>query len=164
MVIYLARRTERPAPFLSVSARSISQFHCAQKWCGVRLIPEVSIFRLRGENRAGDPYLCFVLHRMGFLMRPRLHEGPVGSYPAFSTLPRTIFERRRVSRFRSFVAPKNGTERYIFCDTFRYLELSTQIPSLFARHAALWCSDFPLVQQRLRQRPPVTPSRIPRIS
>ena len=89
MVIYLARRTERPAPFLSVSARSISQFHCAQKWCGVRLIPEVSIFRLRGENRAGDPYLCFVLHHMGFLMRPRLHKGPVGSYPAFSTLPRS---------------------------------------------------------------------------
>jgi hypothetical protein len=106
VVIYLARTTERPAPFLSASARSISQFHCAQKWCGVRLIPEVSIFRLRGKNRAGDPYLCFVLHHMGFLMRPRLHKGPVGSYPAFSTLPRTIFERQRTVNFAVLLRPK----------------------------------------------------------
>jgi hypothetical protein len=113
----------------------------------VRLVPEVSIFRLRGKNRAGDPLLCFVLHRMGFLMRPRLHEGPVGSYPAFSTLPRTTLGPTRPLSFESLVQPQSGAGRYIFCDTFRYLELSPQIPSLFARHAALWCSDFPLAQQ-----------------
>jgi len=93
-------------------------------------------------------------------MRPRLHEGPVGSYPAFSTLPRTILARRG-SLLESSDSDQNGAGRYIFCDTFRHLELSPQIPSLFARHAALWCSDFPLAQQGLHQRPPVTALFIP---
>jgi len=61
---------------------------------------------LRRKNRAGDPFLCFVLHRMGFLMRPRLHEGPVGSYPAFSTLPRTTFRRQRALNFAVSLRPK----------------------------------------------------------
>jgi hypothetical protein len=157
-VIYLARMPERPAPLW----RRFATFGASAqpKWCGVRLIPEVSIFRLRGKNRAGDPILCFVLHRMGFLMRPRFHEGPVGSYPAFSTLPRTILARRG-SLLESSDSDQNGAGRYIFCDTFRHLELSPQIPSLFARHAALWCSDFPLAQQGLHQRPPVTALFIP---
>jgi hypothetical protein len=158
-VIYLARMPERPAPLWRRFGTFGASAH--PKWCGVRLVPEVSIFRLRGKNRAGDPLLCFVLHRMGFLMRPRLHEGPVGSYPAFSTLPRTILGPTRPLSFESLVQPQSGAGRYIFCDTFRHLELSPQIPSLFARHAALWCSDFPLAQQGLHQRPPVTTLLIP---
>ena len=39
-------------------------------------------------------------------MRPRLHESPVGSYPAFSTLLRTIFERQARSQFRVSLRPK----------------------------------------------------------
>jgi hypothetical protein len=30
------------------------------------------------------------LHHMGFFVRPRLREDPVGSYPAFSPLPGTL--------------------------------------------------------------------------
>src|SRR5262249_4127092 len=154
--------TERPAPLWRRFAH-FRRFGTAKVVQGATNTRDLN-FPLARKKSGRRPYLCFVLHRMGFLMRPRLHEGPVGSYPAFSTLPRTIFERRRVLDFAVSSRPKMCTERYIFCDTFRYLELSTQIPSLFARHAALWCSDFPLVQQRLRQRPPVTPSPIPRIS
>ena len=40
-------------------------------------------------KRAGNPSLCFVLHHMGFFVRSRLREDPVGSCPAFSPLPNT---------------------------------------------------------------------------
>jgi hypothetical protein len=41
-------------------------------------------------GKAGrQPSLCFVLHHMGFFVRLRLRECPVGSYPAFSPLPNT---------------------------------------------------------------------------
>jgi hypothetical protein len=41
---------------------------------------------LSQEKRTGDPTLCFVLHHMGFFVRLRLRERPVGSYPHLFTL------------------------------------------------------------------------------
>jgi hypothetical protein len=38
--------------------------------------------------------------------------------------------------------PKN--RRYLFCDTLRHRSFSTVTPACFTRHAAVWCSDFPL--------------------
>jgi hypothetical protein len=64
-------------------------------------------------KRAGNPSLCFVLHRMGFFVRLRLRERPVGPYPAFSPLPSAI-----------------GARRYIFCDTVRHPEFTFQVPPL----------------------------------
>src|ERR1700724_904449 len=46
-------------------------------------------FSLALEKRAGNSSLCFVLHHMGFFVRSRSREDPVGSYPAFSPLPNT---------------------------------------------------------------------------
>src|ERR1700724_3038971 len=70
-IIYLTRFPECPAPR-----------------CRVRLLPE-GFFPLSREKRAGNSSLCFVLHHMGFFVRLRLRENPVGSYPAFSPLPST---------------------------------------------------------------------------
>src|SRR4029077_18007280 len=71
-IIYLTRFPECPAPS-----------------CRVRLLPE-GFFPLSRKKRAGNSSLCFVLHHMGFFVRSRLREDPVGSYPAFSPLPSTI--------------------------------------------------------------------------
>src|ERR1041385_4329672 len=38
--------------------------------------------------------------------------------------------------------PKN--RRCLFCDTFRQRSLGRTPPACFTRHAAVWCSDFPL--------------------
>jgi hypothetical protein len=38
--------------------------------------------------------------------------------------------------------PKN--RRCLFCDTFRQPRLAPGPPACFTRHAAVWCSDFPL--------------------
>ena len=62
-------------------------------------------------KRAGNSSLCFVLHHMGFFVRLRLRERPVGSYPAFSPLPGA-----------------SGAGRYIFCDTVRHPEFTFQAP------------------------------------
>jgi hypothetical protein len=43
------------------------------------------------EREAGYLSPLFVLHRMGFFLRPGLRRNPVGSYPAFSPLPSTFF-------------------------------------------------------------------------
>ena len=123
-VIYLARFPERPAPLWRRRSAEASP-----KWCGVRLIPEVS-FSARAENRPGDPLLCFVLHRMGFLLQPRLREGSVGSYPAFSTLPRTALGPARQLSFESLVQPQSGAGRYIFCDTVRHPGLTFRAPPI----------------------------------
>ena len=40
--------------------------------------------------------------------------------------------------------PKN--RRCLFCDTFRHRNFSTATPACSPRHAAVWCSDFPLAQ------------------
>ena len=38
--------------------------------------------------------------------------------------------------------PKN--RRCFFCDTLRHRNFPTAMPACFTRHAAVWCSDFPL--------------------
>ena len=38
--------------------------------------------------------------------------------------------------------PKN--RRSLFCDTFRHPAFTSVVPAFFTRHAAVWCSDFPL--------------------
>jgi len=45
---------------------------------------------------------------------------------------------------------KNG--RYIFCDTLRQPRLAPGLPACFTRHAAVWCSDFPLANPSIHQR------------
>jgi hypothetical protein len=42
--------------------------------------------------------------------------------------------------------PKN--RRCLFCDTFRHRGFSTAAPARFTRHAAVWCSDFPLTSRK----------------
>jgi hypothetical protein len=116
------------------------------KRCGVRLIPEDFSSRIRGRNRAGDPILCSVLHHMGFLDAASFARNPVGSYPAFSTLPRTT----SVAGDRHSFSPvdlRSGAGRCIFCDTFRLPGLWSRDPPFFTGHAALRCSDFPLARQ-----------------
>src|SRR3954465_9291733 len=46
--------------------------------------------------------------------------------------------------------PKN--RRCLFCDTFRQRSLGRTPPACFTRHAAVWCSDFPLPRGQARQR------------
>ena len=46
--------------------------------------------------------------------------------------------------------PKN--RRCLFCDTLRHRDLATATPACFTRHAAVWCSDFPLASLAARQR------------
>src|SRR5215203_1403818 len=42
--------------------------------------------------------------------------------------------------------------RCLFCDTFRQLRVGSGLPACFTRHAAGWCSDFPLTRVAARQR------------
>ena len=42
--------------------------------------------------------------------------------------------------------PKN--RRCLFCDTLRHRSFSTATPARFTRHAAVWCSDFPLTSRK----------------
>ena len=44
--------------------------------------------------------------------------------------------------------PKN--RRCLFCDTFRQPRLTPRLPACFTRHAAVWCSDFPLANPQMR--------------
>ena len=46
--------------------------------------------------------------------------------------------------------PKN--RRCLFCDTFRHRRFATTTPAPSARHAAEWCSDFPLASLAANQR------------
>jgi hypothetical protein len=46
--------------------------------------------------------------------------------------------------------PKN--RRCLFCDTFRQPRLGSGLPACFTRHAAVWCSDFPLASIAAPQR------------
>jgi len=43
---------------------------------------------------------------------------------------------------RTVVLSKN--RRCLFCDTFRQPRLRSGLPAYSTRHAAVWCSDFPL--------------------
>src|SRR6201984_2382122 len=46
--------------------------------------------------------------------------------------------------------PKN--RRCLFCDTFRHDSLTKIAPACSTRHAAVWCSDFPLTSLAAYQR------------
>src|SRR5579864_2233733 len=48
--------------------------------------------------------------------------------------------------------PKN--RRCLFCDTFRQSDLAIEPPAYSTRHAAVWCSDFPLTNLAAHQRSP----------
>src|SRR3984957_1446135 len=126
-IIYLTRSPERPA----LGGR-------------VRLLPE-GFFPLSREKRAGNSSLCFVLHHMGFFVRSRLREDPVGSYPAFSPLP----------------GISTDAGRSIFCDTIPLPGICTPGTLAFTRHVALRCSDFPLARKISRQRSPATFGSVP---
>src|SRR5271166_4837896 len=77
-------------------------------------------------GKAGrQPSLCFVLHHMGFFVRLRLRECPVGSYPAFSPLPSTI----RHHPAWCWMVP-GGAGRYIFCDTVRHPGFTSWAPPI----------------------------------
>lgn len=82
---------------------------------GVRLIPGVS--RGTGKpawprNRTGRPFPCSVLHRMGFVVPPRLLSGRWALTPPFHPCPST------------------SSGRFVFCDTFRRRRISPPTPSL----------------------------------
>ena len=114
----------------------------------------------RKSGRRPLPLLCLAPHGVSHATPFTQRSG--GLLPRLFNLAPLHFGH--VLPFSPFRRSQSGAGRYIFCDTFRHLELTPQMPSLFARHAALWCSDFPLAQQGLRQRPPVTVLLIPRIS
>ena len=90
---------------------------------GLRLLPGGLIFFWK--TRAGDPRLLFCLAPHGVFRAPELSLGAVGSYPAFSPLPRLTFKLPRLS------AKSCGkSKRFVFCDTFRRKELSFSAPPL----------------------------------
>jgi|SRR5271163_3350018 len=64
---------------------------------------------------------------MGFIVRSGLRQDPVGFYPAFSPLPRTILGVDQTRLWSTY--GQNGTGRYIFWDTFRYPGIASRVPS-----------------------------------
>lgn len=79
-----------------------------------------------GSGRQPCPS-CSVLHRMGFFVPPDLRPGRWALTPPFHPF-RQAHARRR----------------FIFCDTFRWPDLSLKPPARSTRHAAFRCPDFPL--------------------
>ena len=80
--------------------------------------------------------LLFCLAPHGVFPAIPLARDAVSSYLAFSPLP-ALFSKNR---------------RYLFCDTFRQRSLSRTPPAYSTRHAAVWCSDFPLANLATHQR------------
>ena len=101
----------------------------------MRRYPRINPESLRGGSDR-LPYLCFVLHRMGFFL-------PRNCSASGELLPR-LFTLTCAS------LPKN--RRCLFCDTFRHRALANAAPACFTRHAAVWCSDFPLANLASHQR------------
>ena len=95
----------------------------------LRPYPGLEPFPIRGRTA---PCPLFGLAPDGVCRAASLALGAVGSYPAFSPLPR----------------PKPW--RYIFCGTFRQPTLASELPECISggtgvtRHRVLRCSDFPL--------------------
>lgn len=58
--------------------------------------------------------------------------------------------------------PKN--RRCLFCDTFRQPRLAPGLPACFTRHAAVWCSDFPLASIAALQRSSAIAPKLPQSS
>lgn len=113
----------------------------------MRLLPGRCGFLLR----AGGPTPCSVLHRMGFFVPRSLRAGRWAFTPPFHPCPPIAdFENRKAGKLAiqalsAIRIPKSAIERrFVFCDTFRRPRFSSRTPACFTRHAALWCSDFPL--------------------
>jgi hypothetical protein len=102
----------------------------------MRRYPEIGPEFLRG---IGGPavLLLFCLAPHGVFPAISLTRDAVSSYLAFSPLP-ALFSKNR---------------RYLLCDTFRQRSLSRTPPAYSTRHAAVWCSDFPLANLATDQRP-----------
>ncbi len=127
-IIYLTRFPERPAllsgfsgPLPSISENPI-------------IVLGATITRGFLPASAGkvgrQPSLCFVLHHMGFFVRLRLRERPVGSYPAFSPLPSTTLGLTVLWNQRLLGRAKSGAGRYIFCDTIRHPGFTSWAPPI----------------------------------
>jgi hypothetical protein len=80
--------------------------------------------------------LLFCLTPHGVFPAIPLARDAVSFYLAFSPLP-ALFSKNR---------------RYVFCDTVRRRNFSTAPPAYSTRHAAVWCSDFPLANLATHQR------------
>ena len=79
--------------------------------------------------------LCLALHRMGFIVPRKLPSGRWAFTPPFHP-----YHNVRTST----------SWRSVFCDTFHRRKLACPPSAAFPRHAALWCSDFPLPPKRKR--------------
>ena len=90
------------------------------------------------------PLFCLAPH--GVFPASRITPRAVSSYLAISPLPAP----RRGKLTASPTLPKN--RRCLFCDTFRHRNFATAGPASFTRHAAVWCSDFPLANLAIHQR------------
>jgi hypothetical protein len=128
---------------------------------------------------------------MGFFVRLRLREDPVGSYPAFSPLPSTIScqvvasaSNQLPSGDQPFACPTrikasnshfcfnclitdhfllrtNSAGRCIFCDTFRYPEFTSLVPSLSRGLLPFGVRTFLWPESVSNQRLPATACKIP---
>src|SRR5205085_3921 len=90
------------------------------------------------------PLFCLAPH--GVFPAARITPRAVSSYLAFSPLPALLSKNRR----------------YLFCDTFRRRSFSTAPPAFSTRHAAVWCSDFPLASLKTHQRSSAIAANLPR--
>jgi len=102
----------------------------------MRRYPEIGPEFLRGIVGPAV-LLLFCLAPHGVFPAIPLTRDAVSSYLAFSPLP-ALFSKNR---------------RYLLCDTFRQRSLSRTPPAYSTRHAAVWCSDFPLANLATHQRP-----------
>src|SRR5580765_6491014 len=90
---------------------------------------------------------------------PRIFNGPA-ALPLFCLAPHGVFHASRIApravsfylAFSPLPALFSKNRRYVFCDTFRQHNFSTAPPAYFTRHAAVWCSDFPLASLSVHQR------------
>ncbi len=85
---------------------------------------------------------CLALHRMGFIVPRRSPLGRWALTPPFHP-------------YRA--APTSAPRRFLLCDTFHRPRLAPRPSAYFPRHAAFWCSDFPLPPKR--ERPSVRGNR-----
>src|SRR5213594_4014264 len=88
----------------------------------------------RIDGPAVLPLFCLAPH--GVFPASQITPRAVSSYLAFSPLP-ALFSKNR---------------RCLFCDTFRHRNFASAAPAFSTRHAAVWCSDFPLANLAIHQR------------
>ena len=94
-----------------------------------RINPDFGVY-----GRAVLPLFCLAPH--GVFPASRITPRAVSSYLAISPLPALLSKNRRC----------------LFCDTLRHRNFATAAPASFTRHAAVWCSDFPLANLAIHQR------------